>query len=229
MDSIKISALPLAASTTGDEDVPVVQGGQTKRIKANLLKGDKGDPGTPGTPGSPGDKGDKGDPGNPGAPGPAGPTIDQFLQDLYSWTGSQAISDASWRNFFSLAMAKQAGGTAGTTVVSNAVKFPAKAKPSQVIFDIRITGSIGGSSGNAREWRQQLRRTDGVTIVSSAADFKISGNDVSNRDKCLVSYTNTANDPFSVNGVQVGLHNTSGQSITLTSVSIRIQRIINPD
>lgn len=39
----------------------------------------------------------------------------------------------------------------------------------------------------------------------------------------LVAYTDGATDPFSVTGVQLGLFNDSGQTITLTAVRILVQ------
>lgn len=121
------------------------------------------------------------------------------------------------------------GGTAGLTLDSGVVKFPAKTKWSQVIFSVRITGTIGGASGTAREWLTQTRRPDGITIVGSDGDVKVDGTDISNRDTSLISWTRDSVDPFTVDGIQVGLLNSSSQTITLTSVSVRVQRVINPD
>lgn len=232
MDSTKISELPIAGALTGLEDVPLVQGGITRRMKASELKGQKGDPGEQGDPGTPGEPGAPGAPGEPGIPGPAGPTIDQFLQSTYNWTGSQAVTPSAWRNFFSLAgIAEQPGGTLGGTLVAGALKLPPKVKWSQVVFSTRIVGTVsGGTTQDPKDWRIQTRRIDGTTIVGSVADVKIGGNDITNRDASLISFTLTATDPFTVDGVQVGiLNNMTGNTITLTSVSVRVQRIINPD
>jgi hypothetical protein len=169
-------------------------------------------------------------PGPVGPVGPQGPTIDQFLQDIFTWTGSQTVTDGQYRNFFTLSgITKEADGTAGLTQTASTIMFPAKSKWSQVIFSVRITGSIGGPSGTSREWLTQTRRPDGTTVVGSDGDVKFSGTDISNRDTSLISWTKNNSDPFTVNGIQVGLFNTSGQTITLTSVSIRVQRIINPE
>lgn len=176
--------------------------------------------------------GETGPAGPAGPQGPAGPTIDQFLQSIYNWTGSQAIAANGWLNFFSLAgMAEQPNGTLGGILGSNVLKFPAKTKWSGVVFNVRLTGTVsGGPSQDPRDWRIQMRRPDGTTIIGSDAQLKISGNDITNRDSSLVSYTFSATDPFTVNGVQVGLHNVmTGNTITLTSISVRVQRIINPD
>ena len=50
---VKISDLPSADPLTGDELVPIVQGGVTKRA---LYSGGKGEPGEPGEPGEDGSK-----------------------------------------------------------------------------------------------------------------------------------------------------------------------------
>lgn len=168
--------------------------------------------------------------GPQGPQGPAGPAIDQFLQDIFNWTGSQTIAAGAYRNFFTLSgIAKAAGGTAGLTQTASAIMFPARSKWSQVIFSVRITGTIGGSSGTAREWLTQTRRVDGTTVVGSDGDVKVDGTDISNRDTSLISWTRDAIDPFTVDGVQVGVLNISSQTMTLTSVSVRVQRIINPE
>jgi hypothetical protein len=66
-------------------------------------------------------------------------------------------------------------------------------------------------------------------VVGSGGDVKVAGTDISNRDTSLISWTRDELDPFTVDGVQIGLLNTSGQKITLTSVSVRVQRIVNPE
>lgn len=168
--------------------------------------------------------------GPAGPAGPTGPTIDQFLQDIFNWSGSQTIAAGAYRNFFTLSgISKAVGGTADLTQTASAIKFPARSKWSQVIFSVRITGTIGGSSGTAREWLTQTRRADGTTVVGSDGDVKVDGADISNRDTSLISWTRDAIDPFTVDGVQVGILNTSSQTITLTSVSVRVQRIVNPE
>jgi hypothetical protein len=178
----------------------------------------------------PGIPGPAGPQGPEGPQGPAGGTFDSFLQDIFNWTGSQPITDGAYRNFMTLSgIAKAAGGTANLTQTASALKFPAKTKWSQVIFSVRISGTVAGPSGTSREWLTQTRRVDGVTVVGSGGDVKVAGTDISNRDTSLISWTRDELDPFTVDGVQIGLLNTSGQKITLTSVSVRVQRIVNPE
>lgn len=212
--------------STGEQGIQGLQG--LKGDKGD--QGDKGEKGDQGIPGLKGDTGLKGDKGDQGIQGPAGPTIDQFQQSIYNWTGSQVVGNDNWLNFFALpGLTAQAGGTAGLTLSNGNVKFPARTKLSQVVFTVRLTGSVGGASNVTREWRIQLRRSDASTIVASAAQFKVTGNDVSNRDASIFSFTGNASDPFTTEGIQLGLLNVTTNNIVLTSVNIRVQRVINPD
>lgn len=167
--------------------------------------------------------------GPPGPQGPAGPTINQFLQDIFSATGSLSVPNGAWVNFAGFPGAVvQPGGTVGIIANGIVLKFPPLAGLSQVLFSFRISGTIGGSSGTPREWQIQTRRPDGVTVVGSDGNVKVDGTSISNRDAVLVSYTSGVTDPFSVDGIQVGMLNNSGQTITLTAIDVRVQRIINP-
>lgn len=161
-----------------------------------------------------------------------GAAFDSFQQSIYGWTGNQVVAANSWQNFFALTgISLQPNGTLGGVLASNVLKFPARTKWSQVIFSTRVVGTVsGGPSQDPRDWRIQTRRPDGATIIGSVAGTKISGNDITNRDAALVSYTFSATDPFTLDGVQIGLLNTmTANTITLTSVSVRVQRIINPE
>lgn len=154
---------------------------------------------------------------------------DIFLLDLFTWTGSQAIPDGTWLNYFALAgITKAPNGTADLTIVEDNLLFPTRQKNTQVMFSVRISGTISGGAGTSREWRTQTRRTDGITIVGSDPSVKVQGLDITNRDAVLASYTLGPTDPFMVNGIQLGLNNISGQTITLTSVSVRMMQTVNP-
>ena len=74
----------------------------------------------------------------------------------------------------------------------------------------------------------QTRRPNGE-IVGSESSVKVNGTNISNRDDVLASFTMNELDPFTVSGIQVGISNESGQTITLTSVSVRVQRVISID
>ncbi|MCY1699682.1 hypothetical protein OVA10_16685 [Lelliottia sp. SL45] len=168
--------------------------------------------------------------GPQGEPGTPAPIVDTFLLDIFNWSGNQVVANAAFLNFLSLAgITQQAGGTAGVTVAAGVAKLPAKTKPSGVTFSFRITGTVGGSSGTAREWKFQTRRTNGTTIIASTDASKTTGNSIDNRDSVLESHTSGATDPFTTEGVIVGLQNDSGTTITLTSVSVRIYRQVNAE
>lgn len=155
---------------------------------------------------------------------------DGFLYDVFTWTGSQSIPDASFQNFFALSgITKAAGGTAGITMATNLAMFPAKTKPSGVTFSTRISGTVTGPAGTSREWKTQTRRPDGVTVVGSDNSIKENGTDIANRDIALMSHTTGAIDPFTTQGIMLGIFNDSGAAMTITSVSVRIYRNVNPE
>lgn len=153
---------------------------------------------------------------------------DTFLLDLYTWTGSQVVADQGWLNYFALpGITKTPGGTAALSIVSGNLMFPVRTRNTQVMFSVRISGTIGGGAGTAREWRTQTRRTNGTTIVGSDASTKVQGLDIANRDNVLATYTLGSADPFMVDGIQLGMFNISGQTITLTAVSVRVMQTVN--
>jgi hypothetical protein len=163
---------------------------------------------------------------------PAQPVINNYAsqvqQDIFNWTGSQVIAAGAWLNFFSLpSITPQPNQSVGVTFSSGLAFLPARAGLSQVIVSPRVTGSIGGPAGTAREWLTQLRRPDGTTVIGSNSSVKVDGTSITNRDANLISWSQGVTDFFTVNGFQLGIANTTGQSITITSLSIRIQRIIN--
>lgn len=158
------------------------------------------------------------------------PFPDIFLLDLFTWTGSQAVTDGSWFNYFALpGMIKAPNGTANLSIVGGNLLFPVRQKNTQVMFSVRMSGTISGGAGTSREWRTQTRRTDGITIVGSDPSVKVQGLDITNRDAVLASYTLGPTDPFMVNGIQLGLSNISGQTITLTNISVRMMQTVNPE
>lgn len=155
---------------------------------------------------------------------------DIFLLDLFLWTGSQVIADGAWFNYFALpGITKQPNGTANLSIVGGNLLFPVRQKNTQVMFSVRMSGTISGGAGTAREWRTQTRRTDGITIVGSDPSTKVQGLDITNRDAVLASYTLGPTDPFMVTGIQLGMNNISGQTITITSVSVRMMQTVNPE
>lgn len=153
---------------------------------------------------------------------------DSFQYDIFNYSGSTPISSGSFVNILGLpGISKALGGTAGITIGSGVLKFPAKYKPTGITFSLRITGTIGGASGEAREWEIQLRRPNGKTVVRSVSAVKVSGMDISNRDVDITSRTFNATDLFTTQGVMVGIQNDSGQAITLTIASLTVHRYLN--
>lgn len=81
---------------------------------------------------------------------------------MYTWTGNQVVNDQTWLNYFALpGMTKTPGGTAAITIEEGNLKFPVRTRNTQVMFSVRISGTIAGGAGTAREWRTQTRRTHG--------------------------------------------------------------------
>lgn len=153
---------------------------------------------------------------------------DSFRYDTFNYSGSTSISSGSFVNILGLpAVSKATGGTAGITIGFGVLKFPANSKPTGITFSLQITGTVGGASGTAREWKIQLRRPNGTTVVRSVSTVKVNGTDISNRDVDITSRTFNATDLFTTQGVMVGIQNDSGQAITLTSASLTVHRYLN--
>jgi hypothetical protein len=167
-------------------------------------------------------QGEKGDVGETGAKGdPAGVAI-----EAYNWSGSQAVADGSFLNLGSLPLVLDTTiSNIGIDRTGNAFKFPAKTQRTQVVFRIRLSGTIGGNSGTSREFYVQTRRLDATTLVGSKSSVKVEGSSISNRDVELLSYTGGTTDRFTTEGIIVGPNNTSGQTITLTAVNLVIIQI----
>ncbi|MCV5398088.1 protease, partial [Escherichia coli] len=69
---------------------------------------------------------------------------------------------------------KADGSNADLSISAGNLIFPAQAAPSQVLFSTRISGTVGGASGTAREWMIQTRRPNG-DIVGSESSVKVNG------------------------------------------------------
>jgi len=80
MGTTKFSQLPVGSALTGDEEVPVVQSGNTVKVPASALKGLKGD---------------TGDTGPAGPTGPAGADGAQGIQGLTGPTGQAGAAGAT--------------------------------------------------------------------------------------------------------------------------------------
>lgn len=219
--------VPQGGGGTPGPQGPQGEPGPAGEAGAPGQQGVQGEPGPAGATGPQGPKGDTGPAGPPGESG-SGPTFDPFLYNGFTFSGSQTIPAGEYLNLAPL-LIQWADGTAGITISDGVMKFPAKSKPTGVTFSTRITGTIGGASGTAREWKIQTRRPDGSTVVGSASSVKVTGTSISNRDTALASFTDNALDPFTTQGIQLGIFNDSGQTITLTFAFVRVFRVVNSD
>lgn len=142
----------------------------------------------------------------------------------FTWTGSIDIAVGATLNLGTLSLTTDPDSDAGVTIVSNLFKFPPKAAHTPIFFRFRINGSLPGA-GSAREFYYEMRRPDLTTVVGAENIVKIDGTSIGNRDKTLVSYARGVTDPFAVDGIALFVNNTSGQILTLSSVTLIIQRI----
>lgn len=90
-------------------------------------------------------------------------------------------------------------------------------------IDVRITGTIGGSTNTAREFDIELQRASDGSIVETHNVTKTNTNDLTGRGVAFNTYTNTSSDPFIANGLKLVLNNTSGQTVTITGVTLLVK------
>lgn len=146
--------------------------------------------------------------------------------DVYTWSGTQAISANSYFNLISLPLNKTIDVQV-SSIEDDLVHIPPYAGQTSMVVVVRLTGTT--ASGGATEWRVQIRRPDGNAIVSSVESVRLSNAlNINYRENSIQTYTNTETDPYSVDGFQVGVQVPGGQmALTLTGVSIRILRMPN--
>lgn len=90
-------------------------------------------------------------------------------------------------------------------------------------IDVRITGTIGGSTNTAREFDIELQRASDASIVETHNVTKTNTNDLTGKGVAFNTYTNTSSDPFIANGLKLVLNNTSGQTVTITGVTLLVK------
>lgn len=90
-------------------------------------------------------------------------------------------------------------------------------------MDVRITGTIGGSVNTAREFNIELQRASDNSIVETHNVTKTNTNDLTGKGVVFSTYTNTSSDPFITNGLKLVLNNTSGQTVTITGVTLLVK------
>lgn len=158
-----------------------------------------------------------------------GQISNSFLYDIYSWSGSYAVTGSGYFNFLSLSGMTHSGGTAGSILSAALLFLPAKTNPSGLTVVVRISGTVAGAASSTREWKIQARQHDGVAVISSVNEIKAAGNDISNRDSVLVTHTLNAADTLTTQGFSVGIQNDTGATVTLTSVSVKLYRFVNAE
>lgn len=153
-------------------------------------------------------------------------TTGTYRHSIFNWTGTLNIPIGAWSNFTALVGLNQdAQNTAGITIGPGGVfKFPAISTLTGVSVRVKLVGTIDGTAATTRGWFVQLRRPDATTVVNSVSVLKSGSADVTGRDVVLTSYTKGLTDPYTVDGVMVGLNNQSGALLTITSMEILIQR-----
>lgn len=90
-------------------------------------------------------------------------------------------------------------------------------------IDVRITGTIDGSVNTAREFNIELQRASDNSIVETHNITKTNTNDLTGKGVVFSTYTNTSSDPFIANGLKLVLNNTSGQTVTITGVTLLVK------
>lgn len=150
-----------------------------------------------------------------------------YVEDVYTWSGSQSIASAAYFNLATLPLSLQAGGDTGSVHSSPVFTIPAKAYKTLVLASVRVGGSVGGSSGTSREFKVQVRASNGTTVRASNSTVKVQGMDISDRDQNCVFRTIGSSDTIQTSGFQVGILNESGTTLTITSLTLSINRILN--
>lgn len=103
------------------------------------------------------------------------------------------------------------------------LKFPANAKLTSYMSDVRLTGSMTSSSD--RTFTLQLRRSDN-SLVKGDTFTKSGGTALTSESNNIFTYTNGINDPYTIGGLKMEINNTSSSNITLTGFELIIDGTI---
>ncbi len=103
------------------------------------------------------------------------------------------------------------------------LRFPAKAKLTSYMLDVRLTGSMTSSSD--RTFTLQLRRSDN-SLVKGDTFTKSGGTALISESNNIFSYTNGVNDPYTTGGLKLEINNNSSSNITLTGFELIIDGTI---
>lgn len=146
--------------------------------------------------------------------------------DVYNWTGTATVNAGSSIDLLSLSGIVKSVNDNISSVAGSIMKMQPLTGTSIVQFTVRLTGNTSGQSYT--EWKVQIARIDGATIVASTNGVRGNGSttSVSAREQFLSSYTSEKTDPFSVDGLRLLLAIDSGfNNLTLNQVSIRVSRV----
>lgn len=114
--------------------------------------------------------------------------------------------------------------TSSYNLTSGILKTPNFSEYIDYNIDIRMTGTISGNAQQAREFSIELTRADD-TLLERKAVIKINDTTLGSRGTVLETYSLDQNDPFITSGLKLYLNNSSGQTITLTGLSIIIKGV----
>lgn len=107
---------------------------------------------------------------------------------------------------------------------SRLLKFPLIDELCNYQLQLTLNGTIGGANGTAREFKIQIQRQTPTIFTKSTGIVKVDNNNLVDRNNpAILTFTNGIDDPFSTNGIQIQLNNTTTQNVTITSFTLNIQ------
>lgn len=192
--------------------------------------GVQGPAGPTGATGPAGPAGPQGEVGPQGAQGPAGTGGARYSIDVrrtetpISVAANQEYNIGMAPNW---ALLEDSDGQVTLDPATGTAKFTAQAGWRDVRFAIRMQGSLSGGANQPREWRVELRRADGTTLLASSTTVKVAGTSLDRGAVALESWTHTVTDPYTIDGCRLYLVNTTGVTMNLTFLEVQVKLITN--
>lgn len=146
----------------------------------------------------------------------------EYSLDTFNWSGTKVCAAGQFTNLMTLPLVK--GVDSGVVSISGGkMLFPPKDGLSGVNFVVRFAGEF--PTAMSHKWRVQLRRPDNTTLssVTDTDDQK----SFTIRESAIHSYIANADDPFVSTGIMLGINVTGSEDLTLSSLSVRVDRIFN--
>lgn len=146
----------------------------------------------------------------------------EYSLDTFNWSGTQVCTAGQFTNLMTLPLVR--GVNSGVVTISDGkMIFPAKEGLSGVNFVVRFAGEF--PTATSHKWRVQLRRPDNTTLssvtdTSDQQSFTI-------REAAIHSYIADPDDPFVETGIMLGIVVTGSEDLTLSSLTVRVDRIFN--